>query len=836
MIPPRALAAAESTHSRMPDTGGERKSEGLRARTEQLFEAWGHFSFRHRWPLLLGTLLVSALLIGQLPKLTANNSPDEFLRPDDPVRVVYDEFRRRFGRDERITLAIETDEVFDLDFLSRFSALQQELTERVPHVDDVTSLVNARLTRGEGDELLVEELMEDPPEGPEELIRLRERVLSNPLYENLIVSADHQIAVLSIELDAFASGHDGLADLDGFGDDFGDGETEEGSGGGSSGPLEFLSEEEASAAVRVVREIAQRYRAPDFRIYMAGGPVITETMNSVMFSDSKRCLSLSLLVIGSLLFALFRRLAAVLLPLLVVLLSMLSTLGIMATVGAPMSVTTQILPAFLVAVGVCDGVHIMAIFYRRLETTRDKREAIAFTLGHSGLAILMTSLTTAGGLLSFVAGDLKPVAHLGIWAPIGVMLALIYTVILLPALIAVIPMRETQQQRGSSGRDWIDRILVGLGDFAAARPWGVVVGASLVLALSFAGASRLHFSHDAMTWFPEGAPLRDGTEFMNQRLGGAMVAELLVDTGAENGVHEPELLNKLEQVSRHVERPQQGGWSVSKTISLADILKEIHQALNENRAEFYRIPQDRRLVAQELLLFENSGSDDLEDFVDSQFRTARMTMRVPWLDAMFYPPILAELERSVRQILGSQAELEITGLLPLLMRTFTATIQSMTRSYVIALLVITPLMILLIGHFGRGLLSMIPNLAPVIVTLGWMGWMGIAIDGSNLMVGAIVIGLAVDDTIHFMHNFRRYYEQTGDARQAIRSTLSTTGRALLLTTLVLSAGFYSSAAAYMENMRTFGLLAGSAILLALVSNVLLASALMVLATRRQSGS
>ena len=177
-------------------------------------------------------------------------------------------------------------------------------------------------------------------------------------------------------------------------------------------------------------------------------------------------------------------------------------------------------------------------------------------------------------------------------------------------------------------------------------------------------------------------------------------------------------------------------------------------------------------------------------------------------------------------------ELEITGLLPLLTRTLAATVHSLTRSYAIALLVITPLMVLLIGHLGRGLLSMIPNLTPVVVTLGCMGWMGIAIDGSNLMVGAIVIGLAVDDTIHFMHNFRRYCEQTGDARQAIHSTLITTGRALLLTTLVLSAGFYSSATAYMANMQTFGLLAGSAILLALVSNVLLASALMVLATRR----
>jgi predicted RND superfamily exporter protein len=448
----------------------------------------------------------------------------------------------------------------------------------------------------------------------------------------------------------------------------------------------------------------------------------------------------------------------------------------------------------------------------------------------------MTTLTTAGGLVSFLAGELKPVADLGIWAPIGVILALLYTVVLLPALIAAIPMREARVRRGSPRRDWVSQVLVGLGDFAAARPRSVVAGALVVLAVSFAGTSRLHFSHDILKWFPEDDPLRAGTEFMNESLGGATPMELLVESGRENGLYEPELLNRLEEVHRYLEGLERADWSVSKTISLVDIVKETHQALNENRPDFYRIPQDRKLVAQELLLFENSGSDDLEDFVDSQFSSARVTMRVPWMDAMFYPPIIVELMQGFRRILGNDAAIEITGLLPLLSRTFTATIESMTRSYVIALLVITPLMILLIGNFTRGLLSMIPNLTPVIMVLGYMGWTGIPIDGSNLMVGAIVIGLAVDDTIHFMHNFRRYYAQSGDAREAIHRTLQTTGRALLLTTLVLSAGFYVSATAYLSSMFIFGLLAGSAILIALLANLLLAPALMVLATRREQAT
>jgi predicted RND superfamily exporter protein len=797
----------------------------VRDRIEAFFEAWGHFACRYAWPLIAGMLAVSAALILQVPSLETDNSTDSFLHPGDPIRVAYDDFRRRFGRDERITVAIQAPDLFAPEFLERLVALHEDLDREVPNVEEMISLVNARNTRGEADELIVEDLLETWPETPAQLEALRERVLGNPLYRNTLISRDARVTTVSIEVVAFGDDAAGSDLLSGF-----DEEVEAEPVGDER---EFLSEAELSASVRAVRAVMARHDGPGFRLHLAGAPVMTQQLNTRMQADMQRFTAISVLAIGTFLFLLFRRVAAVFLPLLVVVLSMLSTLGVMALAGGTLSVATQILPSFLLAVGVGDSVHILAVFYQRLTAGSAKEDAIAFALGHSGLAVVMTSLTTAGGLGSFVVGELKPVADLGIWAPFGVIFALVFTVILLPSLLAVIPLRPLRR-REVQGRDRITRVLERLGEFSAAHPWSIVAVTLALLVLSATGASLLRFSHDPLDWFPEDDEFRSATLFMNEELDGVNVVELLVRTGRENGVHEPEFLDRLEALRLEAARIHEGEWHIGKTVSIADVGKEIHQALNENRSAYYAIPRDRELVAQELLLFENSGSDDLTDLVDPRFETARVTLRVPWMDALAYPAVLDSLEARLRPVLGEGVEMEITGLVPMLARTFRAMIRSMTRSYAVALMVIAPLMILLIGNFFRGLLSMIPNLTPVIMTLGFMGWSGMVIDGLTMMVGAIVIGLSVDDTIHFMHNFRRYHERSGDARDAIHRTLQTTGRALLVTSLVLAAGFFTYTGASMSNVRSFGMLAGGAILVAFLANVMLASSLMVLATRRES--
>jgi predicted RND superfamily exporter protein len=178
--------------------------------------------------------------------------------------------------------------------------------------------------------------------------------------------------------------------------------------------------------------------------------------------------------------------------------------------------------------------------------------------------------------------------------------------------------------------------------------------------------------------------------------------------------------------------------------------------------------------------------------------------------------------------------LKITGMMPLLFKTLSNVVVSMAMSYVIAIVIITLLMILLIGRFRIGLLSMIPNITPILIMLGLMGALSFPMDAFTMMVGSIAIGLAVDDTIHFMHNFRRYYEEKGDPVWAVQETLHTTGRAMLVTTVVLSIGFFIFMFADMKNIFNFGFLTGITIIMALLSDYFIAPALMVLANKAVS--
>jgi predicted RND superfamily exporter protein len=360
-----------------------------------------------------------------------------------------------------------------------------------------------------------------------------------------------------------------------------------------------------------------------------------------------------------------------------------------------------------------------------------------------------------------------------------------------------------------------------------------VIGVSVgILLLAGIGASRLRFSNDYLMWFPEGEPVRPATELIDRELRGSVTLEAIVETGEENGLHDPSLLRRFDEFAAANRSIRQGDLFVGKTVSLADILKETHQALNENRPEFYAIPSDRRLVAQELLLFENSGTDDLEGLVDSQFSRARISMRIPWTDWMLYPPFLEEMRQHTEEIFGDEVQVHLTGFSALMARAATSFVDTMVRSYVLALVIITPLMIFLLGSFRRGLLSMLPNLAPILLTLGLMGGLGIPLDMSTTLLGGIVIGLAVDDTIHFMHRFNRYYDQTGDSERAVRETLETTGTAMLFTSVVLGSGFLIFTLAYMKNIATLGVLCSFATAAAFLADVTLAPALMVLVTRR----
>ena len=698
----------------------------------------------------------------------------------------------------------------------------------MPYLEDVTSLVNARETRGEGDELIVGELLEDWPENDAERAAARERALANRLYRNLILSEDGRVTVVAIELSTFVDEDDADAALAGF-DDLDDADLL----AEASPPADRarLSGEQNVAVIDAVRQVVARHQAPDFTIHVTGIASLSLFLQEGMRRDMTRFTGMAVLTIAVLLGVLFRSFAGVALPLIVVVLSLVATLGLMSLAGVVIGMPTQILPSFLLAVGVGGAVHLVAIFFQHCRAGQGKRDAIVHAAGHSGLAIIMTSFTTAGAMASFATAALAPIEGLGLCAPGGVLVALVLTLVLLPALIALLPMRlpvGAEETSGSgSAASPTQRGLVAAGRFAVAHRGAVMLVSAALLLVSVAGALRLHFSHAPLEWFSPTSPFYVATILTNERLGGSVNLEVLVDTGTPNGLHEPEVMRQFVAASERIAEIEHNDIRAGKSVSLADTLREIHQALNENRPEFYAIPQDsRELVAQELLLFENAGSDDLEDVTDAQFRVGRMTLRAPMGDAVDYIPFLEEVERDFEEVLGDGADVHFTGLMPILGGTITAMMRSMAASYTIAFFVILVLLVVLIGDVKLGLAAMIPNLAPILIVMGAMGYAGIGLDGFTMLIGSIAIGLAVDDTIHFMHNFRRYLHETGDARRAVELTLSTAGQAMLFTTLVLSSGFVLFAMSSMPVLTHFGLLTAAAISLALVSDVLLAPALM----------
>jgi predicted RND superfamily exporter protein len=264
-------------------------------------------------------------------------------------------------------------------------------------------------------------------------------------------------------------------------------------------------------------------------------------------------------------------------------------------------------------------------------------------------------------------------------------------------------------------------------------------------------------------------------------------------------------------------------------------VKETNKALNENKEQCYRIPDDPKAVAQELLLFENSGSDDLDDFVDFGRRISRLTAKLPFQDAMLYRDFFHHAVEYLDRLFPD-ASVTITGLSAVLFRIVVNAIDSIAKSYVSVFIVVSALMVLLIGDVRLGLLSMVPNLAPIFVAMGLLGWIGPGMNLFTMLTGNIAVGLAVDDTIHFMHNFRKYRETFGDTRRAVIETLDTAGRAMLITSLVLSAGFFTFMFADLNNLFYFGLMTGSVILLALAADFFVAPALVVLFYRKSGES
>ena len=794
-----------------------------RTKTESKIELFSDWLFENAKITIVVIFVLVAGIASQLPSLKIDTTTEGFLHKSDPMRVQYDEFRDQFGRDEKLMIAVKTQNIFDLDFLEKLDRFHHALEDELPNIKGVDSLINARNTYGIEGELIVEPLIDNLPQNNEDLISLKETVTNNSLYKNSLYSEDFRMTTVTIDTETYSNNG---ASQDATNLEFDD--SLEFDDDAIGGQRLYLTDAENDEIIAQTQQIMQRFNDDNFEIYLSGSAAIAGIFKQALMNDSVIFISLMMIVIMIVLFVLFRRISGVILPLSCVSLTLIMTVSLMSIFSAPFTMATQIMPTFLLAVVTSASIHLLAVFYKDFAKTNDKKKSLRYAMGHSGLAIIMTSVTTAVGLWSFSFSGVAPVADLGVFASSGVMVGLVFTLVFLPALVSVTNFKVVKQKSSEDEHSLMDRALIGISVFATTRPKLIISVSTVLIICAAIIAAQLRFSHFPLQWLPEDNFARVATEAVDENLKGSLTLEVIIDTEKTNGLYNPELLRVIDDVSKNINSISTGNMFVGKVISYIDVIKETNRALNENRDEYYAIPDDSDLIAQEFLLFESSGNNDLASLVDANYSKARLTLKTPFIDSLEANTFIDNAQIYLDQKFGSLAKVTFTGIGTLMTVTFEEAIYSSAVSYILAFSLITILMVLLIGNLKIGLISMIPNLLPIVILSTIMVIFKMPLDMFTLLIGAIALGLAVDDTVHFMHNFRRYELQYNDVDKAVRLTLMGTGRAITLTSIVLALGFLVLTFSQMNNMFDFGVLTASAILVALLADFFLMPAIMKL--------
>lgn len=742
--------------------------------------------------ILVVVMLSCVFLFSNLSKLSIDTSIEGFLKKDDKVLEIYNTFLDTFGKNSLIVIAVQTQNIFDLGFLQKLAKFHQTIDEKVPHVDKIDSLYSARYTYGENEDLIIEKMSEYWPEKESDINGFKEKVLSNPLYHNTIINAEKNVVIFGIRTELYSKKGEG-----------------------------YLTDEEIKEAIIHLNIINKEFDLPlSFNIYMAGTPVASDIITSNMKKDMITFSGISFLMIVTILGVLFRRISAVVLPIFVVIVSLLSTLSFMAIFQIPLKLPTQIIPSFLLSVGICYSLHVLMIFFRNYDVREKKIDAIIKTAKHVKIVIFFTGLTTAIGIFSFSFANLSAVVEFGIFGALGVMLSTLYVIYLLLLLLAIFPIKPIEKLCNKEIDDTIStKFLWAISKFSILYKKKILFVTVILLGVSFYGIDKLLFSHDPLHWLPDHSHVRISTDMIDDSINGSASYEIVIDTGVKYGVYEPDFIQKIYTLQDRLNRIPDFG----KTVSIIDALKETHKALYGGK-DGHDIPQGKNGIAEELFLFELGAKSDLEKFVDDGYQNIRLSVRLPHTDNEESMSQYKIIDKLVKEIFPD-TKAAVTGFSMLVVYSTNMLIESMVTSYLITGIVISLVILAFCKTYKLGVLAMIPNFTPIIMILGIMGIFQIPIDMFTLLIGSIAIGIAVDDTMHFLYHYHKYYGQEQSNDKAIYLTLQTSGKAMLFTTIILSGGFYIYMFSEMSSIVNFGLLTATTMILAFIGDVMLTPAL-----------
>ena len=675
-------------------------------------------------------------------------------------------------------------------WLPAWDALINNLEVRSAPVVEVLSMANTEDIVGTLEGLDISPLYEETPETPAEINRLRNQVLANELFRNYLYSEDGRHTGIFVEL---ATDEDDSENL--------------------------------YAIYQALERVFEENPGEDLH-YIAGFPIIAATLRTVIDRDTKKFFPFVALLAVFFLWLTFRKFIGVAVPMLVVGFSILFTLAIMVVFEVPLNSITSALPVFLISIGVADGIHMFSEYRDNRLEGHPREKAVSLMLEKLALPVTMTSITTAVGFFSLTVSDIIPILTFGIFVAIGTLLAMVLSLVFIPALLMVLPEKKTEPEvdsatttATSSGvhrENFMDRLfqkfLEGLTSWVLRNAKIILLGAVIISGFSFYGLLQLKVESNLESYFKADAPFVVANKAM-EKMSGSRTINIVIKINEEGEPWKnPENLKLVEDFQKFLSAEQR----VKRTFSLVDLIKRISYAFNENRTDFNRLPQaveiieseetfeengqtvkrnvkrevsGRDLVAQYLVLYENSGGDVLSDVIDSEYRNLNLSVNISSNSTTEEEKLLKRIDDYAAQHFPPQFSMTSTGMVPINVATSTEVVSSQILSLSGSLLAVLLMLVLIFRSFYRGVMGMIPLVFTVLFNFGFMGYFGVNLDIGTALVSSIVIGIGVDYSIHYLSRMFSEIAQGATLQDAIARTVRRSGKAITSNAVTVGFGF-----------------------------------------------
>ena len=745
---------------------------------------FGELVIQYRWLVIIACLLLVGFMASGAKHLSMTTNYRVFFSEDNPQRMAFEALENTYTKNDNVMFVIAPED--GNVFSKKVMEAVYELTEKswqVPYSSRVDSLTNYQHTEAEGDDLLVEDLVEDPALLTEErLAYIRQVAVNEPLLRHRLVSDRAHVTAVNVTVQL-------------------------------PGINEATETPEVVAFTRnLAAEIEAKY--PFIKIYMTGMVMMNNSFSEASQNDMKTLVPLSFLIMMVMLLLMLRGFAGTALTMVVIILSVIAAMGAGGHIGYPITPPSATAPTIILTVAIANSVHVLVTFYHYMREGMDKIAAMIESMRVNLQPVFLTSLTTSIGFMSMNFSDVPPFNHLGNMVAIGVMMSFVLAVTFLPAVISLLPVKvRVHHEKG-------DRLMLSIGNFVVNNRRKLLPGMTLMVVVLVSFLPRNELNDVFLEYFDETIQFRNDTDFTVKNLTGMYLIDFSVESAEPGGISNPEFLQEVEDFANWFrEQPETLHVNV-----FTDIMKRLNRNLHGDNDAMYKLPDERNLSAQYLLMYEMSlpYGLDLNNQINVDKSATRMVVTLRTLSTNQ----MIALEKRSSQWLQENAEFikaaAASGPTMMFAHIGKRNIISMLAGTTIALIMISMILIIALRSFKLGLTSMVPNLVPAAMGFGIWGMLVGEVGLALSVVTSMTLGIVVDDTVHFMSKYQRARRENGlNSEQAVRYAFTSVGRALLTTSVVLIAGFLVLALSSFKLNSGMGLLTALVIALALIADFLL---------------